>query len=304
MTALPDRYAPYERLRAPALRRPALWRLALGAVLVVALWAGVGAGVFMGAQLLAGRGDPSLARELLGGDTPRAVLLLLATFLGLLAAPFAAARLLHGRRPPGLLGPRREALRDFWRAALVTAAAYALTLLAWAIAFDSLPGVPWGTWLALLPAAIVLLLVQTGAEEVAFRGYLQSQLAARFASPLVWIVLPSILFGAIHWDPQMDPANAATLALSAGLFGLVAADLTARTGTLGAAWGFHFANNFAALALLGTPGALAGLALRRAPYSLDEPLPAWLTLADLALIGLVWLALSRLLRRAPQEDAP
>jgi DNA-directed RNA polymerase subunit RPC12/RpoP len=37
-------------------------------------------------------------------------------------------------------------------------------------------------------------LIQTGAEEVLFRGYLQQQLAARFASPIAWMVLPSAIF--------------------------------------------------------------------------------------------------------------
>ncbi len=49
-------------------------------------------------------------------------------------------------------------------------------------------------------AALVLLALPLGMtiligywEELVFRGYLQSQLAARFRSPLVWIVLPSLM---------------------------------------------------------------------------------------------------------------
>ena len=237
----------------------------------------------------------AFAAELFEGSTPRAVLVTLASFVGLFAAPFLAARLLHGRWR--LIGPARAALRDFAVACAAMAGAYAASMGVWALAYDSLPGVPSAAWLTLLPLTVVLLLIQTGAEEIAFRGYLQSQLAARFSSPVVWAVLPSLAFGAIHFDPAMPPSNIAAVVLSASLFGLVAADITARTGTLGAAWGLHFVNNFAALALLATPGSLDGLGLRRAPYGTDEPLAAWLVAADLALIAIAWAVLARLLSR-------
>ncbi len=50
-------------------------------------------------------------------------------------------------------------------------------------------------------------LIQTGAEELVFRGYLQQQLAARFASPLIWMVLPALIFGAVHYDPATAGPN-------------------------------------------------------------------------------------------------
>ena len=39
------------------------------------------------------------------------------------------------------------------------------------------------------------------AEELAFRGYLMQALAARFRSPLVWWLLPALLFGAAALEP-------------------------------------------------------------------------------------------------------
>jgi uncharacterized protein len=46
---------------------------------------------------------------------------------------------------------------------------------------------------------------------------------------------------------------------AAATFGLIAADLTARTGSIGAAWGFHFANNTMAITILATDGTITGL---------------------------------------------
>jgi hypothetical protein len=63
-------------------------------------------------------------------------------------------------------------------------------------------------WASFLPLALVGVLVQTGAEEVLFRGYLQQQLAARFASPLAWMVLPSVIFALLHYQPELMGENA------------------------------------------------------------------------------------------------
>jgi membrane protease YdiL (CAAX protease family) len=118
-----------------------------------------------------------------------------------------------------------------------------------------------GLWLSFLPLALLGVLVQTGAEEVLFRGYIQTQLAARFASPIVWMVLPSAVFAALHYQPMVYGTHSGAVVGMIFLFALLAADLTARTGTIGAAWGFHFANNCAAILIVSVEGPLSGLAL-------------------------------------------
>ncbi len=82
-------------------------------------------------------------------------------------------------------------------------------------------------------------------------------------------MLPSVLFGLLHYDAAMGPA-AWHIVLATLIFGLIAADLTAATGSLAAAWGLHFANNASALLLLATEGTLPGLALYRTPYAASE----------------------------------
>ena len=114
---------------------------------------------------------------------------------------------------------------------------------------------PLAAWAAWLPLALPLLLVQTAAEELAFRGFLMQCLAARFARPLVWFLLPALLFGALHWNPAELGANASLVALSATVIGLVLADVTAKTGNLSAAIGLHFANNVTSLLVVSLPGA-------------------------------------------------
>jgi membrane protease YdiL (CAAX protease family) len=61
--------------------------------------------------------------------------------------------------------------------------------------------------MSFLPLALVGVLIQTGAEEVLFRGYMQQQLAARFSSPILWMVLPSAIFAALHYQPEIMGDN-------------------------------------------------------------------------------------------------
>nr|WP_255697260.1 CPBP family intramembrane glutamic endopeptidase [Sinirhodobacter sp. WL0062] len=120
---------------------------------------------------------------------------------------------------------------------------------------------PFAVLLRWLPVALPLLLIQVTAEEVVFRGYLLQQLGVRSARPLVWMALPSALFGVLHYAPGDFGANAIWPALWAFVFGCLAADLTARTGNLGAALAMHFATNFSSIFLVGLYGNLDGLAL-------------------------------------------
>lgn len=279
----------FDRLIAPARRRPALWRLALGLLLVAALWTLAVVGLFAAAFALGGaEAFPDRLARLEEGRDPWAVTLVLLTFAGPFAGALLAARLLHGRAPGTLFGPRGRVLRDLAGAAAIVAVVYALGLALWELRFDSRPGLPSGAWALWLAPALAAVALQTGAEELVFRGYLQSQLAARFASPFAWAVAPSLLFGAVHWDPGAPLPVALAIMGSAALFGLIAADLTARTGSIGAAWGLHLANNAFALLVLATPGSLPGLALRLTPYDADDPVMTPMLVGDVATLLLVW----------------
>ena len=292
-------YPRLEAFIAPARKRPQLWRLLLGLGLIAAVYVGAGFGLFALLPLLLPPDQlNAIARTMQPPSSPQAVLVLFATFPPVILATWLVARWLHGRSLQSLLGPRGSLLRPFALAAgsvLVLAAAY---LALWLRVFDPVPNLGLGTWLKLLPLTLLCLLIQTAAEEILFRGYVLQQLAARFASPLVWMALPAALFGLIHYDPAAGGLINLLVMGSAAIFGLIAADLTALGGSIGAAWGFHFANNLMALGILALDGSISGLALWRTPYSTatiaDHP---GVMLADTALTILAWALLRRLLVR-------
>ena len=188
--------------------------------------------------------------EVLGGTTPRGLLIQLSSFAILGLAVVIVSRRLHGRGFASLIGPPDLTLRQLLRVSLL--------LGALVLVIEFLP------------------LIQTGAEELFYRGYIQQQLAARFNQTWVWMVVPSLLFALAHYSPSSPPTEAAQYVIWSFLFGLAAADLTARSGTLGPAIAFHLVNNALAFLLYGDAGGLdSGLSLFLFPtdQTLDHLLP-------------------------------
>ncbi|MCC6001914.1 MAG: CPBP family intramembrane metalloprotease [Pararhodobacter sp.] len=281
----------FQSFIAPARAYPQLWRLVLGLMVIGAVYAGwmgmMGVGLWLAAG---GEGLEERLEAVARGDTPWHLILLLATFPGMALGVWVAVRFLHWRGWCSLFGRPAVVLRDFMLGVAILAAVNAvlvLVLLPFAPPLER--ATPTALWLVFLPLALAGILIQTGSEELVFRGYLQQQLAVRFASPLMWLVLPSILFGLAHYAPEQMGANTWLIVAATGLFGLIAADLTARTGALGLAWGLHFANNVMAILVLSAMGGLDGLALFRIPdgATSDSDL-GLLILADMALMALVW----------------
>jgi hypothetical protein len=85
------------------------------------------------------------------------------------------------------------------------------------------------------------------------------------------MVLPSALFAALHYQPEVMGDNTWLMMGAVFVFALLAADLTAVTGTIGAAWAMHFVNNALAILVMATDGPLSGLALYIAPISPASP---------------------------------
>lgn len=279
----------------PARLRPQLWRLVLGMVLIVVTWALVTTGLLAAAWLTAPDRGMAFAETLLAARTPLSTLLMLGGFAGMAAGAMIAARFLHARSPATLFGPRVRVLRDFVTAALTVSLVLAISVAGWSFFYAPLPGRPFASWLAILPVALLAILVQTCAEELVFRAYLPQQLAARFKTPLVWAVIPALLFGVSHFSPSTSGANAWLVVGTTATFGLIAIDLTARTGSIGASWGFHFANNTFALLVVATEGPLDGLALLKTPYSAEDAEKlAYLLPVDVFFMLVSWLILRRI----------
>jgi len=230
---------------------------------------------------------------------PWALIWLLATFLGAWFGVALTMRIFHRRRARDLFGRAPVVLRDF------TLGAGMMVVLGGGIALALIPVMPRielatdpKVWLMFLPLALVGILIQTGAEELVFRGYIQGQLAARFASPLVWMTVPTLLFAFAHYSPDQMGENTWLVVIATGLFGLAASDLTARSGSLGLGWGLHFANNVLAILVISVMGGLDGLALFAVPQGpATDALLTPLMMADIAVMVIVWMSCRLWLRR-------
>ncbi|WP_299355433.1 CPBP family intramembrane metalloprotease [uncultured Shimia sp.] len=208
-----------------------------------------------------------ILNELWDGRTPRALWIMLANFWPLLLVLAVVLQMLHARTLMTLIGPRILFMLDFRRVLRPLILLFlVMALLPAPEAMTPIRNMDFSAWLVLAPFSLLLILIQVGTEELLFRGYLQSQLAAQFRSPLVWMVLPSLLFGALHFEPATYGANALPLAIWSTLFALAAADLTARSGNLGPAIALHLANNVSAMLITSTQGYWDGVALYVVPF--------------------------------------
>ena len=252
-----DPYSAHLDFVRPAAAKTEMWR-------VLVMVAGFEIAFWFAPVLVGGLLPGPLRATYFEGVSPFATLLQFATF-GVTSILFV--RLLHRVHDRGfwsLIGRPDTAVVDLWR----TTWAVGLVLLV----VEILP--PWTPlgevaevrnllgWLALLPFALIVLVVQVTTEEIYFRGYLQQQLACRSANPLLWMGLPSLIFGLSHYYNGIGVADSLIYVVWATALGLACADLTARTGTLGAAIGLHLANNVFAVLLFGVQGwPSSGLAL-------------------------------------------
>jgi len=298
MRFLPD-YSAHILHTVVAERRAEPWRLLLGVVCMSVLYIAM-ALFYQQALSELTRNRPTFQDELVAGSTPLAMLALLFSFATISAAVFIVVRVLHKRSATSVFGPLRLAVPQFMRVmVLLLIVSLALWVLPpYGIGGPLVPNLAIGLWALLLPLSLLAVFVQISAEEIFFRGYLQQQLAARFSSPLVWMVLPSVLFAIGHYQPSEAGGNAVMITVWAGVFGLLMADLTARAGTIGPALAVHFVNNVTALLITSLPDTLGGLALFHTPFGLEDEaqLRLWLPV-DFALMLVSWLAARLALRR-------
>lgn len=294
-------YRPHADFVAPARGAPQIWRLCLGLILAAALFLAIGQLVFGTLfQIMEPETTQAILAEDQNGQSAASMLILLFQ-LGLLAVSAGLVVIMvHKRSPATLIGDPGLALRQF---IIVGIAMIMLTALVWILPpYDHTASLQrnmdFGRWLLLLPVALAAVLVQSGAEEVFFRGYIQQQLAARFNAPVMWMLAPAALFGIAHYMPQEAGSNAWTIVAWATMFGVLMADLTARAGTLGPAIAVHFVNNISALVLTSVPDQMSGLALYVLPFGLSDEaqMAAWLPV-DFAFMLVSWLV-ARLAIRA------
>lgn len=293
----------YAAFIAPAKPSNQIWRLVLGLASIVGVYFAVL--LIIGAGLWALLGGETLHGELQAFQqtaSPWAVIVTLASFIGGWIGVALTLRLLHGRSLGSQLGRAPVVLRDFVLGVVI------LTVVAGGLSYALFPGfraaelaIDPAVWLWFLPLALIGLLIQTGAEELVFRGYFQTQLAARFRWAPIYLILPSICFALAHMNPNASQTELLLILAVTGAFGLMAADLTAQTGSLGLAWGLHFANNIFALLIINATGdlsALNGLALLEVPEAMQSPASTQrMLMIDIAITASVWVVCRLWLRR-------
>ncbi len=280
----------FEAYIAPARAHPQFWRIIAGVTVTVAVMMGwIGASTWVTGEMR----WVGMSKAELNLNTRPSLSEGLLWFSGAIIGLWIAVKLLHRRSFGTLLGDGPVA-RHF----LMTAAVVGLINGTWLIIssyiWGSVPNVPLASVLLFLPLGAALLLIQTGAEEFLFRGYLMQQLAARFASPMIWFVLPAVIFGLIHYDPASMGDMIWPIIGSLTLTGLVWADLTRITGNIGAAWGWHFMNNFLLLNFITIKGSLTGFAWKVTPFG-PEDLTIVYLLPEFGFTILTWLIVRRML---------
>lgn len=254
----------FERYIAAGGQRTGLWRVVLGTVVIGLFWVGGTMAVLLfWRQLNIFRRGPDAADEPLAGlaaGDPATVAVMLLTFAGVWIGVWLVVTVLHRQRFSTLFAPERTVRAGDFFKGLGVAAAFALASvpIGMAVAEPVATTLPGEKWLAYAIALLALVFVQATAEELMFRGYLLQQLALRSRNPLVWALIPSALFGALHW------ANAPTWELAAYyvgatfLIGLALAALVWKTGSLWASIGTHVGFNLIGLTVVGTDGLMSG----------------------------------------------
>ncbi len=251
-------YAAHRAFVAPAWQRRELWRIG---VMIVGFELAFDIAPQLVAAILPNEAAVASYYE---GVSKWATLLQLATF-GVTAFLFVLLlRRVHRRGFWSLIGAPGWALSDLWRVSIAVGGILLLleALPPWVSAGDGVEMRNLAGWLVTIPLVLAVLIIQVGTEEIYFRGYLQQQFACLSRARFVWMLAPSLMFGVSHYANGLGVADGVMWVIWATMLGLACADLTARTGALGAAIGLHLANNLFALLIVGIEGwPTSGLAL-------------------------------------------
>lgn len=259
---------PFESYTAPARANSGWWRILIGLLLIAILWIVGSVVVLIGWVLYqyTQLGDFSLAmatmESVMQGGEPLFITVMLLSFIGVWGG-ILVAQAVHGQSFGSVFSPDRGPRRGGFVPGALFALVFILPALGAALLVTDpvRSDVAMASWLMWLIPLAFLINVQTTAEEMIFRGYLQQQLGARSRLWIVWAGIPSVLFGLLHFANADTTEGAIYYTLITGFMGLLLAALVWRTGSLWTACGVHWANNFFALTVIGPSGVLSGTQL-------------------------------------------
>ncbi|QPC90060.1 CPBP family intramembrane glutamic endopeptidase [Mesorhizobium sp. INR15] len=302
--------AAFERYRQSPNRKTTLPRLLLGTLIVIVFWTATTMAVLYGGTYAfftwqASIGAPPPTGGVMQGflASPVGVLTVLASFGGIWIGLWIAMRWVHGEPLAALIG---NSHRVSWSGFLKGLIAVLITsLLSEILLYLLQPEIARGpvslpAWFLFFIPIVALTLLQISSEEVLFRGYLLRGLAKRFKSPLIWALLPGLLFTSLHWSTSSAAAINACVLASIAAFALLLTLIVYATGNLGAAFGAHLGNNLTGFLLISHQESYNSFALFSA-----KPLegPGWTTgdAVIIACIGIVCSLLTIVLLLHPRS---
>ena len=264
---MPTKFSPaFDAYVEPARERSEIWRTLLGFVLVAVVFLVATLGlsatiILIGEMQQTGKGF-RLVFLLQQGTSVFATFTLVGVITIIIPALWLVVRFLHKRSFWTLIAPDRRINWRYWQIGAIVVALFGIADAVLTLTTQEVEQQhAYMVWFPLALAATVMVFLQTAAEELVFRGYLQQQLAARFQSRWVWLLIPSLLFGSLHYNPTTFGDNTWLVMGIAATIGLIAGDLTARLGNLSAALGIHFANNIVVFVFLNVRGQASGVSL-------------------------------------------
>ena len=300
--------AAFERYRRSPNEKTTLLRLLFGTAIVIAFWmAATVVVLFAGTYVyivwrLPGPSTGQYMQDFLA--SPIGILSALTSFAGIWIGLWVAMRFVHGEPLSALFGTtHRVAGGDFLKGlvAVLITSLFSELLLYWLQPEIARGPIAWSSWLLFLVPIVLLAFLQTSSEEMLFRGYLLRGLAYRFRNPLVWAVLPGLLFTLLHWNSASTLAINACVMVSIGTFALLLTLLVYVTGNLGAGFGAHLGNNLTGFLLISHQEGYNGFALLNA-----KPLegPGWtnwdaVLIAAICIVSTLLTMLLLLHRRSP-----
>lgn len=227
------------------------WRYLSGTVLILLIWF-IGQAFFIvpGVLLLGGEftADGQLSIPVPWGE----LLVSLASFIPFFIATPLIVRWLHRRPALTVVTPFR---RLNVRLMVVGAAAWSVTMIGLTVVGLALGGgdtIRWNfqpeVFFPALAIAVTILLVQTTAEELFFRGYLLQWFSKATRNTWVLAAASGLLFGLPHLaNPEVAAASGfgyLVALLTYFATGFALAVVSIRSGTIELAIGAHFINNF------------------------------------------------------------
>ena len=230
----------------------AVWRILVGAVIIVAIY---GLGLFGVGFFLNGMAGFDLTQS-----SQMTLIVFLASFIPIWLGTGAVTRVLFGFSLLYLYGRSGNIRWSDFRVAFVYIFVIVLVLELLILAATWVTGTPPYTrndvvsildWLIYLLPLIVFVFLQIGAEELFFRGYLLRLIYSRKAR-LFWAVyVPSFLFGLAHLDPITYGFNSVLYVLNTTVTGVILCFITIWQGNIAMAMGIHFAVNIFAIIIIG-----------------------------------------------------